>query len=184
MENLKIKKEEFKDIKGYEGLYQIGTNGTVISLPRVKKNKGGSYITKKKTLVMQINKFGYNSVCLTDTYHTKKKIDIHRLVAVNFIPNPDEKEQVNHLDGNKSNNSVSNLEWSTRKENMAHAVELGLMARGEKHWKSSLTKDEVKVIKNLLKTKLFNNQQIAVLVNQSRQTISRIKHEKRWAHVK
>lgn len=78
-----------------------------------------------KMLVGQIGKNGYRSVNIR-TLNGKKRVYIHRLVAINFIPNPHHKEQVNHIDGNKLNNKVENLEWVSPKENIAHAKkELG-----------------------------------------------------------
>ena len=68
------------------------------------------------------NGYGYLSVRVNKKYYR-----VHRLVATKFIPNPDNKEDVNHLDGNKSNNCVQNLEWATRKENVAHAHKTGLI---------------------------------------------------------
>ena len=98
--------EIWHDIEGYEGLYQISNKG------RVKSLKCG----KERILRPGINIYGYMFVCL---YHdnVKKCFKLHRLVAQAFIPNPENKPQVNHKDENKLNNCVNNLEWSTAKEN-------------------------------------------------------------------
>lgn len=97
--------EVWKDIKGYEGLYQISDQGNVFS---VKRNK---------TLRPLINTYGYHFVNL---HRDGKQIasQIHRLVAEAFIPNPDNKPQVNHINENKADNRVCNLNWMTNKENM------------------------------------------------------------------
>ena len=109
--------EEWQAVKGYEGLYEVSNQGRVKSLPR--------NTTKGKILVAEKNHRGYYRVGLTKN-NKQKHFSIHRLVAEVFIPNPQNKPQVNHIDGNKQNNSVENLEWVTHSENMKHATEMGL----------------------------------------------------------
>ena len=94
------------DIDGYEGLYQISNKGRVKSL----------YKGSERILKLWDNGRGYLRVYLTKE-NTSKYIRVHRLVARAFIPNPENKPQVNHKDENKLNNCVENLEWSTAKEN-------------------------------------------------------------------
>lgn len=106
--------EVWKDIKEYEGLYQVSNTGEIKSLINnlIKKHKN--------------DKDGY---CLI-TLHCngeRKGYSIHRLVANAFIENLNNKPQLNHKDGNKRNNNVSNLEWCTAKENTHHAIKTGLM---------------------------------------------------------
>lgn len=98
-----------RDVVGYEGLYTIDIFGNVT---RVKDNKEMS---------QQINKFGYANVSLCKD-GKQKQHKVHRLIAQAFIPNPQNKEQVNHIDGDKRNNVVWNLEWCTPKENVHHAI--------------------------------------------------------------
>jgi len=121
--------EIWKDVVGYEGYYQISNLGRVKSLKkRVPFETYG--VRKLRTLPEKIlkqhkNECGYMYVPLAkDT--KKKKHKIHRLVAEAFLPNPEMKKCVNHKDGNKVNNCVSNLEWVTHSENMKHAAENGL----------------------------------------------------------
>lgn len=110
--------EEWKDIKGYEGLYQISNKGNVKSLPK-KKGNGTGYTTDIKVLKPSINRYGYCVVNLSKNCELTYK-QIHRLVAEAFIPNAEHKEQVNHINGIKTDNRVENLEWCTNGENQTH----------------------------------------------------------------
>jgi hypothetical protein len=107
--------EEWRDIEGWEGLYQVSNMG------RVK-----SFCKGKERLLSQIiNRNGYCAVHLKQggrLYYAT----IHRLVAKSFIQNPDKKEEVNHIDGIKTNNRVENLEWVNRSENLIHAYKINL----------------------------------------------------------
>lgn len=114
-------KEIWKDIAGYEGLYRISNKGNVLSL-----NAYGHGLIRP--LKSRKNVFGYLTVVLRKNKKAKYT-GVHILVAKAFIPNPDNKPQVNHLDGNKENNSVDNLEWATCKENINHAINTGLRGR-------------------------------------------------------
>ena len=104
--------EEWKDIKGYENLYQVSNLGNI----RRVSNK-----TKKTRL----NNWGYIIIDLWKENKSTTKA-VHRIVAETFLPNPDNKAEVNHIDGNKTNNSINNLEWVTREENIQHAYDTEL----------------------------------------------------------
>lgn len=116
--------EIWKDIPGYEGLYQISNYGNVRSMNYNKK------VGNIKELKPNTTRDGYLEVHISKD-SKRRYFLIHRLVAQAFIDNPDNKPQVNHIDGDKSNNNVSNLEWVTNGENQRHAYDNGLKsARG------------------------------------------------------
>ena len=115
--------EVWKDIPNYEGLYQISNLGNVKSLCFGARNIRKSNIVK--LLHQSPNNLGYHKVQLYKDGKSKM-FYVHRLVALSFIPNPDNKPQINHKDGNKDNNTVDNLEWATSKENLNHAITSGL----------------------------------------------------------
>ena len=104
--NKEIFNKVFEDLKGYEGLYKISKNGELWSNHYAKIMKP------------TIDELGYANFCLTDCHHTKHHTYLHRLLAIQFIPNPDDKPHTDHIDRNPSNNSLSNLRWATIKENM------------------------------------------------------------------
>lgn len=109
--------EIWKDVKGFEGVYKISNFGNL------------KHYTKKLgwNTLKQTNKNGwYFNVVLYNPDGKNKSIKIHRLVAEAFIPNPENKKSINHIDGNKQNNRVENLEWCTAKENFSHAKRMGL----------------------------------------------------------
>ena len=117
--------EVWKDIKGYEGLYQISNYGIIRSLDRLRNNGiSGKYIQKGRIMEPFITRGYYQVVLRKDGKY--KHHNVHRLVAINFIDNKENKPQVNHINGNKLDNTVENLEWCTQSENQIHAYKKGL----------------------------------------------------------
>jgi hypothetical protein len=121
-------KELWLPIKGYEGLYEVSNTGFVRS------------IKSDKVLKME-NKNGYFSVNLYKNGQVHKYV--HRLVAQTFIDNPNNHQEVNHIDCNKHNNRVDNLEWCDRKQNLKHSYEHGLKRYGVLHGCHKLTDEDV-----------------------------------------
>jgi hypothetical protein len=108
-------REIFTDIEGFEGKYQVSNLGNVKSLNYIGTKRAKNLKPVKHHLGYMIVKLGAKKWCM-----------VHTLVAKAFIPNPENKCFVNHIDGNKANNKVTNLEWVTSKENMNHAISTGL----------------------------------------------------------
>ena len=119
-------KEEWKPIEGYEGLYEVSNLGRVKSIERNVPFRGSSITMHGKVLKPYANENGYCFVVLYQNTRQKRH-KIHRLVAETFIPNPEKKKCINHVDGNKKNNRVDNLEWCTHSENNKHAHDNGLI---------------------------------------------------------
>lgn len=136
--------EIFKDVVGFETLFQISNLGRVFS----KRSN--------KLLKLHTNKTGYVTLAtkIGGRQGFNKCFKIHRLVAEAFIPNPTSKPQVNHLDGNKGNNIASNLEWVTCKENIVHAFSerLNTARNGTDNINSKLSEEDVREIRLSNKT--------------------------------
>lgn len=131
------------------------------------------------------DKYGYVKIDITLGNNNKhKKIAIHRAVAQLFIPNPENKPQVNHIDGNKSNNNVDNLEWVTAKENIFHSLNNSLQPTGERCSFSKLSQKEVDYIRNNYKKrdKIFGGKALAKKFNIDESIISEIINKKIWKY--
>ena len=126
--------EIWKPIQGFGNAYEVSSFGRVRSLPRKYRSDAGVLVNKPgKELRGGHDRLGYVLVRLN--YNGLGKTEkVHRLVAEAFIPNPQNKKTVNHIDGNRANNHVDNLEWATQGENMMHSYrELGRPRNGGRH---------------------------------------------------
>ena len=172
--------EEWRDIEGYEGRYQISTYGRVKTINRYKTD--GRY-QKERLRISEVDRRGYEFVLLFDgdKYH---RFSVHVLVANAFIPNPKGKPQVNHIDGNKLNNNVENLEWATASENQIHALKMGLShpARGFDKPNTVLSEKDVIDIREYRKNGMTLNE-IASMYNISFGYVSRIARGERRAYI-
>lgn len=121
--------EIWKGIPGYEEKYQASNLGRIRST--ISWN-GRYYYKKERILVPQKNCWGRLQIDLSKNGKVKK-YSVHRLVAQTFIPNPENKPEINHIDGNKLNNNIENLEWVTSKENVLHAYRTGLRKSSQKN---------------------------------------------------
>lgn len=139
---------EFKrvnEIKGFEnfGAYSVTKDGRVFSHWKRCAHKWEIAEQPYRELRQTTNRKGYLEVCL-ENQNTRKHVRVHRLIALAFIPNPEGKPQINHIDCNKQNNSVNNLEWVTNSENHLHKMANGLnvSVSGDAHYMKKYQKDE------------------------------------------
>ena len=121
----------YKDVIGLEEYAYVSDKGEVFTKNRYINNNGTKVLYKGRQKVGTSNGLGYLQVKFTINNKVYHKY-IHRMVAEAFIPNPNNYTDVNHKDGNKQNNSVENLEWTTRSQNIAHAIDTGLLSRDSK----------------------------------------------------
>lgn len=128
-------------IKGLEEYYAITKCGKVYSMPR--KNRKNQYSDTTNLVKLNITRNNYTYFKAHVGQQKAKTILLHRALAQTFIPNPENKEQVNHIDGNKQNNDLTNLEWVTPKENAQHAWQMGLYNDPPKFWKGKYGKDHI-----------------------------------------
>ena len=160
-------------IDGKVTSYDVYSNGTI-------------YSNISKKFLAQVIKKGYYYVCLHEKplkLHVSKAV--HRLVAEAFIENPYNKPQVNHIDGNKLNNDISNLEWVTARENTLHAHRNGLCGdnRGVKNPACVYSEDIVIRICELLNSCKFTNKEIAIITETNEHLVANIRSGVSWKHI-
>lgn len=176
--------EIWKDIIGYEGYYKVSNFGRVKSIYAM----GGLILKQRK------QNSGYLIVHLYKE-KTREAKTVHRLVSKAFIPNPENKPHVNHLDGDKSNNKLDNLDWCTQSENIKHAYKYGITKRtkewnkkigdsqrGENSGSNILSKDDVIRIKEMIK-KGLGDTEISKIIECGKSTIWNIRVGNSWVHV-
>lgn len=175
--------EEWKDIYDYEGAYQISNLGRVRSLPRKIIYSNGKIIHYHGGLIStkERKKDKYWTTCLCKN-QIEQTMYIHRLVALHFIPNPKNKPEVNHKDGDKSNNKVTNLEWATESENNKHAHEIGLNSslKGADSKFAKLTWENVFEIRRMWESGGYTQTEIADIYNVGGPNICNIVNFKTW----
>lgn len=176
--------EIWKEIKGFEGYYQISNLGEVKSVKRVVIRSNKMKLSVKERFMKQTLCQGYYYV---DLFKEGKKTRsfIHRLIALHFIDNPQNKPSINHINGIKNDNSISNLEWATQKDNIIHAYGAGLMdsSLGENSNLSTLKEKQVIEIRNLYNSGLTNKTKIGSMFGVTRGAIRSIVNHKSWKHL-
>ena len=149
--------EVWKDIEGYEGKYSVSNYGRVRSLDRYAERADGTTQWVKGRILKATVRNKYMRVILAG-YGKHNHQSVHSLVAKTFLPNPFNKEYVNHIDGDKFNNHVSNLEWVTPLENSRDASEKGYYRSGLTHDQSKLSVGEVNEILDLYKYGFYQSE--------------------------
>jgi len=176
--------EKWKDIKNYEGYYQVSNKGKVRGVARLI-NGGGSQnkrFIKEKVLKNHVKQNGYCQVRLTKDGISKDFL-VHRLVAISFKGTIEGSPHVNHIDGNKQNNKLDNLEWCNTFENMQHAFDIGLVDnRGIKSPNNKYSEAQILLVKKLLQEG-HSNVTISKMTGVNRTTVYRVKIGKQWSHL-
>lgn len=178
--------ELWKDIEGWIGRYQISDLGRAKSLTRPRSTgNGGFHIIPTRILRQNPDRDGYLHIALRNK-EIYKRGKVHRLVATTFIPNPENKPEVNHVglkedgkEGNKLDNRAISLRWNTGTENMKHASENDLLRKGESHKASKLTEKEVLEIR----ASNLKHSELALIYNTTRPNVTKIINRYRWKHI-
>jgi hypothetical protein len=175
--------EIWKSIEGYP-YYQVSNTGSVKSLVRIILKKNGQKQTIKGRLMkLKKCKFGYYRVPLVDLNGYQKNFLVHRLVLINFSAFDQEKKQVNHINGDKTDNRIENLEWVTCSENQIHAHKIGLKSqKGENHAQARLKESDILEIRKLIQLG-YKQKVIAEKYGIIRSYVSEIKTRKAWSHI-
>lgn len=176
--------EIWKDVVGYEGIYQVSNLGRVKSLSGFLETKRGIIKHRKEGVRSQsTKKNGYKTIMLCFMLK-QMRFHVHRLVAIAFIPNPENKPQVNHINGIKSDNTLENLEWCTRDENTYHAMKNNLIPKGENNCSSKLTDKNILAIRKLYRINPnFHKSNVAKKLGVRDTTIHKIIKGQIWKHL-
>lgn len=171
-------KEIWKDIPGYESYYQVSNKGRVKSLPRNGTIKTSKILTP---IIMRKERSSttYRAVILCKN-GKHKHLYVHRLVALAFIENTRNKAQINHIDGDGSNNMVNNLEWVNQSENIKHAYKNDLIPSGDDCSFSKLTEEEVGLIRKKYKPYKYTQKRLAKEYGVSKSCIQAVLEKRSW----
>jgi len=164
--------EHFRKIKNYEN-YSVSNYG------RIRNDKTGRILKPGDS-----STGGYLYVNLYKNGIVKYQ-KVHRLVALAFIPNPENKRTVNHIDGNKTNNHTENLEWNTHAENNKHAMDNGLLkpVKGSKHYRAKLNENKVLKIRRIFATGEYTKTALGKMFGVSQRLICYVVNRKNWKHI-
>ena len=181
--------EYWNDVVGYEGIYKVSNLSRLKTVSREKKVlRNGKYVNiqvVEKLLTGKINSYGYKVFGLTK--NNKYKVNsLHRIVALAFIPHPNNYDTVNHKDGNKLNNCMLNLEWCDNDYNIKHAIALSLKknhVKGCDVYNAKLSNEEVKYIKRMWALRLSQSS-IGEILGYSHKLIHKVVNNKSYKDVK
>lgn len=176
--------EEWRGVIGLESRYEVSISGRVRSLPFSTIRSNGRPYTHAGGELSPAHRLNHQYVQL---YYTTKKMTkcwVYRLVLESFVgPPPSSKHEANHIDGNPLNNHVTNLEWVTRRENIQHAIENKLHARGEQCGTSKLTNERVVEIRKLYASGEWTHRSLAKKFGVGKTTIGSVLTGLQWRHV-
>jgi len=174
---------EWRPVRGLEGRYEVSDEGVVRGLDRWRAGRWGNEIfVPGVVLKTRINRLGYEAVLLGHGVKQKKHHLVHTLVLEAFVGPRPERMQCNHIDGNKANNHLGNLEWVTAKENCRHRQQHCNGIKGERAPKAKLTAEQVLEIRRL-RAEGWTQQRLADKFGIAQANISALLRGKSWAHV-
>lgn len=172
--------EQWKDVVGFDGLYQISNYGQLRILPRFRNGR----MYKERFSWGSYDCYGYLRTTLTDEYHLRHNFKMHQLTGAHFVDNPNNLTVINHDDGVKDNNYYKNLKWSTLAENNVHAYAvLGKCLKGERNGRAQITEADAALIKRM-STSPDTDKIFAKRYNTRRENIASIRLGLTWKHVK
>ena len=179
------KTEQWRDIIEHEGYYEVSNLGRIKSLPRLAKVCGGGFRLVKSSILRQRKNKGY---CMVDLNFNLKKTthQVHRLVAIEFIPNLENKPVINHKNFMRDFNYYLNLEWCSYKENTEHASKNNRFnpKKGDSHFQSKLSEQKVLAIRRLYSINPnYNRFILASKLNVDESTIRNVVNRKHFKHI-
>jgi len=179
--NVFMNTEIWKNIPGYESCYLVSNFGRIKSIGKKYKTRYGTDAIRKDRIFIlgHTDGCGYASVSIGGTTKT-----LHRLIALAFLPNPNNYRCINHKNGNKIDNRLENLEWCTQSENSKHSFVIGLQDnKGENHPKAKLTNEIVLKIRSKYIPGKYGCWKLAKEFNLSLTHIKDILHRRVWSHI-
>lgn len=177
--------EIWKSVKGYENYYEVSTKGNIRTIERIIILSTHQYLKKQKILTQFVDSRGYFHVKLYNGAGKSKSLTTHRIVALTFLDNPTKLIEVNHIDHNKHNNNLSNLEWITRSENIKHSYlhRDPNTYKGSGNKNSKLIEEQVINIRKEYKNNKTTYKELAYKNNVGITLIGYIINNKVWNHV-
>ncbi|MEB5899833.1 NUMOD4 domain-containing protein [Staphylococcus arlettae] len=181
--------EQWKQIDGFPD-YMVSDEGRIWSKTRIIKRPSGNYLRRGCFMKGIDDTHGYLILGIKNKNHITKKVKIHRLVAKTFLKNPHNKREVNHINGIKTDNRKSNLEWMTSKENKIHAWNIGLYKKqdrsklsGENNPTSKFTENQVREIRRIYGQGGISQKSLGKLYNTSQAQIYYIVNRITWKNI-